>query len=54
MREYEGKCSELESYKQKDSMLQAQLRKMSEDIETAESEKLLIIESYERKISEMK
>lgn len=54
MVEYEAKCQEVDSYRQKCSMLEQQLRRMSETAENDEQEKLAIIESYERKIVDYK
>ncbi|CDW73131.1 UNKNOWN [Stylonychia lemnae] len=54
MREYEVKCNEADSYKQKAQSLETQLRKSQEDQQEFERDRLVIIESYEKKIHDLK
>lgn len=50
MREYEAKCNEADSYKQKAQLLEQSLRKFESEQQEFESERLIIIESYERRL----
>jgi hypothetical protein len=54
MREFELKCLEVDSYRQKCEILEIKVRQMQKDLSDVESERVLISESYERKIHEQK
>ena len=54
MRDFEVKCNELDTYKQKCEILEIKLRQMQEEQSEVEREKVQISESYERKIHDQK
>eukprot|EP00347_Sterkiella_histriomuscorum_P010840 403374724 len=54
MRDYEIKCNEADSYRQKAQTLEATLRKLQQEQNSFEDERLVIIESYERKLQDMR
>ena len=54
MKEFDLKCNEVESYKQRCESLEHNLRRLCQEVDQGEEERVSIIESYERKVSEMK